>query len=193
MKKTVSIFAILLLAFFYTIHAEAGDQNRGRWLYERYCEDCHGNDGSGTPYGRDLNFPVKDLRPNYLLTTDEIKLVIKYGLFERELLDKGKGFTDEDIDDIISYIRTFAYTPSPGKGRRLYRRLCAFCHGRDGEGDRNFLTPNLKESSITDIDMARLMRQGRHDTKMIDKKQRLKNTEIADICSYLLSIRTAGH
>ncbi len=177
--------AVLILAN----SAFAASQKRGGWLYEKYCISCHGEDGSGTPYGKELFFPVKDLRPNYLLTSEEIGFMIRYGLFERELLGKGETLTDRDIDDLTAYIRTFRYIPNIRAGRRLYLRLCSICHGRDGTGDKNFVTPNLKESMISDIEMTRIIRRGRHDTAMINKRRRIYNTEIADMVNYILSIR----
>jgi mono/diheme cytochrome c family protein len=189
MKSILLLLIITLMLLINSSDVMANNQERGRWLYAKYCDSCHEQDGSGTPYGKGLDFPVRDLRTSYLLSQEDMRFFIRYGLFERELLDKGKGLKADDIDDLISYIRSFSYTPNSIRGRRLYRRLCAICHGRRGHGDTNFATPDLRRGSLTDVDMAKMIRYGRHDTKMIGKKDRLGNTDIADIISYLLSIR----
>ncbi|MFQ5587140.1 MAG: c-type cytochrome [Thermodesulfobacteriota bacterium] len=185
----VIIILISLLTFLSAGDLFAASRKRGAWLYEKYCMSCHGDDGAGTPYGKELSPPVRDIRPNYLLTTEEITFLIRYGLFERELLEKGETLTEGDIKDLIRYIRGFRYLPDERRGRRLYRRLCAICHGREGQGDKNFVTPALTKSRVSDFGIARIIRQGRHDTSILKKRRRLSNTEIADIVTYLISIR----
>jgi len=183
----IILFAMLLLLS--AADSSAASRKRGEWLYEKYCTSCHGEDGTGTPYGKELSPPVRDIRPNYLLTTEEMTFLIRYGLFERELLGKGESLTGGDIKDLLRYLREFRYTPDARKGRRLYRRLCAICHGRDGGGDRNFVTPDLTRSRVSDFGIARIIRQGRHDTSLLKNRRRLYNTEIADIVTYLITLR----
>ena len=182
------LFSLLLL--FTAAETLGASKKRGAWLYEKYCLSCHGEDGSGTSYGKELSPPVRDLRPNYLLTSEEMTFLIKYGLFERELLGKGETFTAGDIRDLIRYIREFRYIADERRGKRLYRRLCAICHGGGGEGDKNFVTPDLRASVTSDFEIARIIRRGRHDTAILKKRRPLHNTEIADIVIHLISMRT---
>ena len=187
-RVTIVLFSMLF--FISSVgDSSAASRKRGEWLYEKYCISCHGEDGAGTPYGKELSPPVRHIRPNYLLTTEEITFVIRYGLFKRELLGKGETLTGGDIKDLLRYLREFRYASDARKGRRLYRRLCAICHGRDGTGDRNFVTPDLTRSRVSDFGIARIIRQGRHDTSLLKNRRRLYNTEIADIVTYLISLR----
>ncbi len=78
MKKF--ILAVLLTAIFSSPACYAGTPavEQGRKIFVKYCVKCHGEDGSGSEYGRYLKTnPVRDLRTNRLfLSESELFIVI---------------------------------------------------------------------------------------------------------------------
>ena len=82
--------------------------------YENYCASCHGNDGKGqTKAGRKAG--AKDLTDKAhqaSFTDEEAFKSIKEGMKATNGKEKMKPFgdkvTDEEIQTLIAYIRTFA-------------------------------------------------------------------------------------
>lgn len=88
------------------------------------------------------------------------------------------------------------------RGRALYERHCAVCHGNDGRGDTpvgRLLKPRPR--NFTDpIEMARLtvdriyhaIKEGRPGTAMASWKDVLTETEIGDVIDYVHGFSSAG-
>lgn len=171
--------------------AEEADKaliQRGKDIYTEQCLRCHGMDGAPTPLGlKQKPFPAKDLRPNHLLPNAELKMIIKYGLFMRAM--EAKPLSDNDIDAVIAYIRTINYKPDSVNGKKRFLEVCAICHGNDVKGKSNIGTPNMHESKLSDVEMARIIRMGKHNTPMTPKRDALNNTEIADVIAYFMTLR----
>jgi len=94
-------FALLVAAWFSIVAAHAGSVSAGKALYQTHCEQCHGQNGR----------PVMPGAPDFtrgdglfqgdpsLLESIRSSRVIMHGF---------DGFLqDEEIFDIITYIRTF--------------------------------------------------------------------------------------
>lgn len=103
----------------YSSVAVSGDPLRGEKLFLNHCEDCHAADGSGAGLGtgvthsRDRAFAVMPpaiTNPGFLASASDqmIKRVImlgRPGTEMRSFLDK--GLVERDIDDLVSYLRSF--------------------------------------------------------------------------------------
>lgn len=172
-------------------NAEEADKaliQRGKDIYAEQCVRCHTMDGSPTALGlKQKPFPAKDLRPNHLLPNAELKMIIKYGLYMRAM--EAKPLSDNDIDAVIGYLRTLTYKTNAVNGKKRFLEVCAVCHGNDAKGKPSIGTPNLHESKLSDVEMARIIRMGKHNTPMTPKRDALSNTEIADVIAYFMTLR----
>lgn len=92
--------------------------NRGQKLYANHCASCHGADGSGKgPAARHLSPGPRDFRQGEFIhkasldealpTDAELRRVIKKGVADRGMPAWG-GLRDEDVDALVSYIKTFS-------------------------------------------------------------------------------------
>jgi len=117
--------------------------HRGGEVYIDQCASCHGAEGEGG-IGPALN--DRDLLRN---TLDEIFFsVIRSGVPGTEMpgwsVDFGGPLTDEDIRDVVAFIRSWeptapviepvVFEPDSARGALLYTITCAVCHGERGAG-----------------------------------------------------------
>ncbi len=98
-RQRLTIFFILLLTI-HTTQVSAGDSFKGQGLYQQSCSNCHGTRGKGNIPGMPDFTKQQGLRKS------------DPGLLQR--LRNGRGtcppfagiVADEDLLDIISYLRT---------------------------------------------------------------------------------------
>jgi mono/diheme cytochrome c family protein len=94
--------------------ASIGNFETGRKIYQRLCASCHGVSGKGDgPVGRALNPKPSDFTEHTLHHEDEYFFkVIKEGgaaVGKAPIMPAWGGqLADQEIWDIISYLRTFA-------------------------------------------------------------------------------------
>lgn len=100
-----------------------GDPARGKSIYEVYCSSCHAVDGSGeglgtgVTYSRERKFatmPPAITNPGFLASASDqmIRRAImlgRPGTAMQSFLDV--GLKQDDIDDLVSYIRSFESSP----------------------------------------------------------------------------------
>jgi copper transport protein len=84
----------------------------GKASYQRFCANCHGTDGKGGP-GNDLVPPSPDLTGTdwkHGSTDGEIFNTIKNGVGpDFNMAAWGaQGFSDEDIWNVVNYVRSLA-------------------------------------------------------------------------------------
>ncbi len=105
-----------------------GNPARGEELYRIHCLDCHSDDGSGRGLGtgvtfsRDRSFavmPPSISNPGFLASASDqmIKQVIMFGrpgTVMQSFLDV--GLREQDINDIVSYVRGFETAERAGTG-----------------------------------------------------------------------------
>ena len=139
----------------------------GKLLYGKYCTQCHGVAGDGKGYAapylkpppRDFTaarFKIRTTPSGALPTNEDLHRVIRRGMPYTTMIG-WPHFTDEDVDDIIYYIKTFSpdfedpdyYDPpitipdaptfsseSSTLGREIYLQMeCHSCHGDKGRAD----------------------------------------------------------
>ena len=98
--KTVFISVIIFLCSAINI-AWAGDPFAGSAIYVEHCVSCHGGDGSGEVAG------TPSFRGGALMSKGEFELrdKVRNG---KDLMPRFEGIlTEEQIDDVVTYIRTF--------------------------------------------------------------------------------------
>ena len=117
----------------------------GERLFSTYCTTCHGSDARGV-----RGFPnLRDADWLYGGTPDDI---------EKTILDGRRGVMppwsailgDDGVFDVTEYVRGLSGrevdSVVAGRGRQLYDRNCAVCHGADGHGNQTLGAPNLADN-----------------------------------------------
>ncbi len=72
------------------------------------------------------------------------------------------------------------------RGRSLYSRNCAHCHGHDAHGDEG---PDLHDIKESDVRIRRIINQGIKG-EMPKFNSKLSESDVNDLIAYLRSLRT---
>jgi mono/diheme cytochrome c family protein len=122
-----------------------GRIQRGSEIFTGQCAGCHGMQGEGGVG------PALQDRAVLKNTPDEIFFsVIRSGVPNTQMpswsVDFGGPLTDEDIHDVVAFIRDWETTapevapktaqPNPAQGALLFSSTCALCHGENGLGGK---------------------------------------------------------
>lgn len=85
-----------------------GDVTRGKPLYEKNCMQCHGEKGTGGP---NIHIAGREL----LSTADNgfLRYAITNGRRGTTMPAFGKKLTEQEIDDVIALLRSYAVPPAP--------------------------------------------------------------------------------
>jgi cytochrome c553 len=115
-----------------------GDPDRGKTVFVA-CHDCHRKDGSGRANGA---FPR--LAGQYAPVLIKQLSDIRSGRRNNpSMLPMATSLSRADIADVAAYVQSLPVPPTNGKGpgsgvtrgKQLYDRDCASCHGASGEGN----------------------------------------------------------
>ena len=200
--------ALLFLGTNAAMAAETHAKPDGARLYAQRCSACHGADGSGG-----VGVPLA--LPAFLSSVDDAYLrnTIRLGRPGR-VMPAFTKLTDAEVDAIIAHIRRWPgqkrpTAPSPDRiagnvprGKTLYERHCAACHGTNGEGGHGtgvtlsrprsapILAPALNNpgflAAATDTLIKTTLVNGRAGTPMGSfLKQGLQEHDINDIVAYV--------
>lgn len=195
-----------LFAFLYSVRSmdEPGDPERGRQLLsEKRCLNCHAVAGRGGRVGPDL----KDWA-SYRNPVSWVQAMWNHApAMQRLMADRGWAwprFQDNDVADLIAYIRTLAPNPKARvylrpadsqAGRQLFRRRgCIACHSVRGEGGGR--APDLSAHALprTLGQFAGLMwnhapSMGASMRAQEVPRPKFSNKEMADLIAYLFAER----
>ncbi len=98
---TVHLIAVLLLYTVIIPGAYAGDFFKGKTTYVTYCQACHGSDGRGALAG------TPNFKRGQVLMKPDAQL-FKTIMNGSKIMPGFRGvLKNEDIDNVISYIRSF--------------------------------------------------------------------------------------
>jgi len=81
--------------------AWAGDPYAGSAIYASHCVSCHGGDGSGEVAG------TPSFRGGKLMSKSEFELRDKIRMGKALMPGFGGILTQQQIEDVVTYIRTF--------------------------------------------------------------------------------------
>ncbi len=156
----------------------------GATLYEAFCSACHGPGGEGMRYPGMAAFPAIG-NPDFLAVASDrfIRVTIEKGRPGRRMPAWGElsgGLRPEEIDAVLAHLRKLGGVEGPSdhgprrwvagsaaRGRRLYERYCAGCHGREGEGKEGPALANPRfQASATDTYLVETVQRGRRGTSM---------------------------
>ncbi len=90
---------------------ESGNPQQGKVLFEENCMECHGRSGDGSgPIGYFLAVRPADLLSveSRMKTDAELFAIIKEGIRFDEMHGWEGLLSDQDIHDVVGYIRTLA-------------------------------------------------------------------------------------
>jgi mono/diheme cytochrome c family protein len=102
--------------------AEKGNVEAGKQLYEQRCAPCHGPDGkANTPTAQALNPKPRDhTNGAYMnaLSHEHLAKVIKQGgtaVGKSPIMPPQSDLNDQQIQDVIAFVRAIAVPPYQGK------------------------------------------------------------------------------
>jgi mono/diheme cytochrome c family protein len=113
----------------------------------------------------------------------------------------GGPLTDLQIDQIVTYVRTWQTEPAielapysargdPVAGRLLYHQHCATCHGADGWGvDAPRLASQTFQSTASDAFIRQTIRSGRPGSSMAATA--LSEPQLADLITFIRTLADA--
>lgn len=181
--------------------------DKGRALYGRYCNFCHGESGQG--YAAD-EAPA--------IASDDLLAIASDGFLESAILRGRPGTTmsawgvarggplgPAEASAIIAFIRSFQKRPAealaprdaaagdPKRGAPVYAARCASCHGPKGRGGKYVALANPELlASATDAFLASTIERGRAGTPMQAFAGKLGYSEIDDVVALLRSWQTSA-
>lgn len=202
--RTSLLFILLLSPL--TSLADKGEQ-----LYLDNCAICHGRQGQGG-----VGIPL-GLASFLRQTPDEyLRRTIRVGRPGR-IMPSFYRLSDNEIDAIIGYIRSWKKTPVPkwnaarikgdaDKGKVLFDTHCVSCHGQDARGgkgtglmfsrprDLPISPPSLNNqgflNSVSDTMLKTIITEGRKQTPMPAASQfNLNEDDINNLVSYIRSFQ----
>lgn len=194
MKQWIGIFLVIAMA---PVAASASDASYesdtidGEQLYNQFCTKCHAEDGTGSKFGKALiPFPARNHRAiAQLIGRDEFRRIITYGVAGTGMKPKRYTLDGLEIEAVIDYIKTFTYTADLSNGKNRFEAVCSKCHGMDGRANTGMGAKDLVYTKLDLIGITHTMRYGRTGTKMRSKRHQMSNPDIADVASYVYSLR----
>lgn len=183
----------------------------GAVLYQRFCANCH-REGKIAHFDAILQRYIPAIRnPDFLsvATDDFIRATIREGRPGRDMPSwkrEAGGLLEQEISRLIAYLRidqplSPSYDPqyvSKGdmaRGKQLFQRHCAGCHGMDGAGK---YAPSLAnaafQAAVTDGYLKATITNGRRGTAMPGFIQgrrpfaRLEAQDVENLVSYVRSL-----
>ena len=193
--------------------AEGTSVEVGQQLYSQSCASCHGEFGEGGPnpsHAGDIIFPISTAE--YLKTRDDSTLwsIIAQGQPNYGMSPFGSTYggplDDEDIDVIVSYIRSWEADPPvelPPEividvetvaldTKQIYDQLCSQCHGLDGEGG---IGPSFEDSRFqdtrTDTQLNNAINLGHDATSMIGWGEVLSAEQVQKLVLLIRQFRSS--
>lgn len=181
----------------------------GATIFGTFCAACHGPSGEGMRYPNMSPFPAIG-NPDFLrlVTDDFIRETVRRGRPGRRMPAWGQkegGLRPEEVDAVVSYVRTMGATQfegdsrpprwargDPAVGKVLFARACSLCHGEIGEGKEGPALNNpVLLKAATDTYLTETIRVGRRNTTMggfgegSTVRQTLTQQEIESIVAFI--------
>ncbi|MEO5865375.1 MAG: cytochrome c [Nitrospiraceae bacterium] len=107
---TMGLIGLLFVAL---LHAQEypADTTRGKGVYERHCQACHGVGGWGDgPDAQALKVAPANFHrfSSFLKSDEELLRTIEFGVVFSPMHSWRGQLTDEEMQDVVSYVRLLA-------------------------------------------------------------------------------------
>ena len=149
---------------------------RGKEIFDQTCAGCHGKDGTGLKQGG-FNVQPRNFTRS-ILDENQIYLIAKKGAFHWGAVTTGMPawesvYDDRSLKAVAHYVyNTFAkeshkkveeyrYDSSKlsekalKRGKKIFNRNCAYCHGKEGKG--NGVATYNPEKSIFPYNLTKIL------------------------------------
>ncbi len=174
-----------------------GNAPQGQILFADACALCHGDDGRGLPV-------ITISNPDLLaVASDEfLYRTIVRGRGNTAMPGWGR-FSSQEMAHLLAFLRSWeagsapkfpvpAFKGNASRGEGQFHYLCSRCHGLYGQGDTGpaILNPDF-QAVVSESFLYTMIARGRRGTAMfgwaedVAPKERLTETEIADVIAYL--------
>ncbi len=106
----IVVAGLMGLAFHSFVHAQdyPGNITRGKAVYERHCQACHGVGGWGDgPDAKDLKVAPANFHrfKSFLKSDEELLRTIEHGVAFSPMHSWRGQLTDGEMQDVVSYVR----------------------------------------------------------------------------------------
>ena len=217
-SRLLSVISILIVAALMVACSSGGAERKlelseGSRLFSMHCAACHGDEGSG---GVGVPLALSDFLNT--ASDDYIHTTIRLGRPGR-VMPPFTELTEHQVRSIVTHIRSWGWgttsaeytdepvTGNPERGRRLYAKYCAYCHGLNGEGgsgtgvtfsrprSAEILAPALNNAGFlaaaSDQMIKATLIRGRSGTPMRSvKEKKMSDKDINDVVHYLRTFET---
>ncbi|MDQ6961120.1 MAG: c-type cytochrome [Mariprofundaceae bacterium] len=193
LKKINLLCFVVVMSFCSPVQAEESLPD-GAKLFKNNCVQCHAADGTVSDFGKKLEpFPARNLRALAPYAShDEIQRIVRHGTHATAMKAMKYKLDALEIEALVDYVRSFDYTANLENGKMRFSQVCVSCHGTDGRAKTGMGAKNLVYSTLTLNEIVHTMRYGRANTLMTAKRHQLSNSDIADVATYVHSLRYAG-
>jgi len=166
----------------------------GAKLFASHCVQCHAADGTVSDFGKKLSpFPARNLRALApYADTAELQRIITHGTHNSAMKAMKYELDALEIEALVDYVKTFDYQADIAKGKQRFGQVCVSCHAADGRAKTGMGAKNLVYSTLTLNEIVHTMRYGRANTLMTAKRHQLSNEDIANVATYVYSLRYQG-
>lgn len=175
--------------------------DRGKTLYARYCDFCHGKDGRGYAADEAPALASDDLLG---IATDEyLRDAILKGRPGTTMsswgLARGGPIGADDANALVAFLRSWQTKPAvkleerksegdAARGAALYEKSCAKCHGTKGSGGKyNALSNHELLAEASDAFLAATIERGRTGTPMPAFGDKLSKKDVDDLIAAIRS------
>lgn len=171
-------------------------------LYHNYCSVCHGDRGDGNSRASSsFNPPPKDFTKSSL-PRDYMIAIVRDGKAGTAMAGWGTQLNEKEVAAVVDYVRTtfmrIASDPQIQRGKEVYAKTCAVCHGDRGQGaifsqsgmtrpPRDFASPQAR-AELSRERMIEAVTNGRSGTAMASFKAQLPKKDIEAVVSYISAV-----
>lgn len=215
----VALAILITFSIFGTAQAQQGNADRGKQLFSQNCAVCHGADANGR-VGPTLKKDFPGIRVDLFLR-ETIANGVDGSVMPAWSRAKGGPMTDQDIDDIVAFLRSLArptppinVTPPPTqtaaplpaavatfpagdatRGTQVFTENCVVCHGDRGQGNigANLRKdwPGIDPNKFIEATVARGVQGSKMPAWAQSNGGPLTNQQIADVTAYIRTFKAA--
>ncbi len=168
-----------------------GDVESGRKLFGNYCAGCHGQNGegghgTGVTFSRPRDFPIMPPalhNPGFLASAKDamIKTTLAKGREGTPMVAFGqRGLSDNDLNDIVAFIRSFESDPLNGSAKILETSEAVL--SIDSPYDLNTTVENIKRAISSNNFV--FIREQKLDTGLVPEGKETPTEHILYFCNF---------